>query len=94
VRCIDNATDALPEALAFRPDAMILDLGMPLLSGYELARSVRADSRLDGVKLIALSGWGSPAHREQSRAAGFDQHLTKPAEIHHLDKVIQSFVSR
>jgi CheY-like chemotaxis protein len=49
------------------------------MSGYEVAQAVRADPKLGGVRLVALTGWGGAADRARSKAAGFDAHLTKPA---------------
>jgi CheY-like chemotaxis protein len=54
---------------------------MPGMSGYEVAQAVRADPQLDGVRLVALTGWGGAEDRARSRAAGFDAHLTKPATV-------------
>jgi two-component system CheB/CheR fusion protein len=71
-----------PEALALvdqaPPDIVILDVGLPGLDGLEIARRIRADSRLAGVRLVALTGYGQAADRAASTAAGFDDHLVKP----------------
>lgn len=71
-----------PEALAaapdFRPEVAFLDLGLPGMDGFELARSMRADPRYPGIVLVALTGWGSDEDRQRTREAGFDHHLTKP----------------
>ena len=61
-------------------DVAIVDIGLPGLDGYELARRVRASEAGDGVRLIALSGYGRPEDRARSAEAGFDQHLVKPVE--------------
>ncbi|MFC3457855.1 hybrid sensor histidine kinase/response regulator [Massilia haematophila] len=65
----------------FAPQVVFLDLGMPGLSGYDVAAEVRKDRRNDGVRLVALTGWGGAADRERSARAGFDRHLTKPAAL-------------
>jgi two-component system CheB/CheR fusion protein len=65
---------------AFRPDAVILDLGMPGLTGYEIARRIRQSPGLDAVRLIALTGFGQDEDRRRSREAGFDYHLVKPVD--------------
>jgi CheY-like chemotaxis protein len=62
------------------PDVAILDIGMPGFSGYEVARQIRAKPNGSRVVLIALTGWGQEKDRRESRAAGFDHHLTKPVE--------------
>jgi CheY-like chemotaxis protein len=74
-----------PEGLALaranRPDLIFLDIGMPLMDGYQVAQAVRADVTLSKVMLVALTAWGDEASRNKARAAGFDMHLTKPANI-------------
>jgi CheY-like chemotaxis protein len=72
-----------------RPEVALLDVGMPELDGYEVARRIRA--RADGahVLLIAVTGWGQEKDRRQSAEAGFDYHLTKPAEPDVLIRLIQ-----
>jgi CheY-like chemotaxis protein len=72
------ALDALRE---FEPDVMILDIGMPEMDGYEVARQVRSTPDQGHVLLIALTGWGQEHDRETSRAAGFDHHMVKPPDL-------------
>jgi PAS domain S-box-containing protein len=62
-----------------RPDVSVIDIGLPLMDGYEVARQIRSAPGGDEVRLIALTGYGFPEDRERSRAAGFDRHLVKPA---------------
>ena len=73
-----NAMTACPPTIAF------LDIGMPVMDGYELAARIRTSDALAGVTLIALSGWGQLADRDRIMAAGFDHHLIKPADIQQL----------
>lgn len=80
-----SAIRALDSAI---PHAIVLDIGMPDMDGYEVARTIRLDKRAAGITLIALSGWGQDVDRERSRACGFDHHLTKPAEPGSLLKVL------
>jgi PAS domain S-box-containing protein len=71
------ALEALP---SFRPAMVLLDLGMPVMDGWEVARRIR--ERAPGVPLlVALTGWGQPDDRRRTREAGFDQHLVKPVEL-------------
>lgn len=77
-RARDGAT-ALAAARGLRPDVMLVDIGLPDISGYELARAVRADHSLAAVRLVALTGFGLARDREQAFASGFDAHLLKPA---------------
>jgi CheY-like chemotaxis protein len=62
----------------FRPEVALIDLGLPVLNGYELAARVRADDQ--HTRLIALTGYGQPEDRRRSRDAGFDEHLVKPVD--------------
>jgi len=65
---------------ARRPDVALLDIGMPKTNGYEVARLIRASPEGADVLLIAITGWAQDADKAESRAAGFDHHLTKPIE--------------
>jgi CheY-like chemotaxis protein len=71
---------ALRSFAARRPDVALLDIGMPNANGYEVARRIRATPEGSGVLLIAITGWAQDADKLESRAAGFDHHLTKPIE--------------
>jgi len=72
---------ALEAARAFRPRVAFLDIGMPGMSGYDTARAMRAMEELDGIVLVALTGWGAESDRRRSSEAGFDHHLTKPVQL-------------
>jgi len=80
----ESAEAALHDARAHRYDALVLDIGMPGIDGFELARRIRAGGASAGALLIALTGYGQPQDRETSRAAGFDAHLVKPADAEQL----------
>jgi two-component system CheB/CheR fusion protein len=76
------ALAALEPACSGRcPDAVLLDLGMPGMDGVEVARRIRLDPRLAGLRIAALTGWGQESDRARTREAGFDFHLTKPADL-------------
>lgn len=77
---VHDAESALAVIDEFAPDAALLDIGLPGIDGYELARRLRGDERSRQVRLVALTGWGQEADRDRAEAAGFDEHLTKPAE--------------
>ncbi|AKJ29083.1 ATP-binding protein [Caldimonas brevitalea] len=79
---------ALDAAARFRPDIVLLDIGMPGMSGYELAQRLRADPRLQAARLVALTGWGSLEDQRKAAQAGFDHHLTKPVEPRRLLRLI------
>jgi signal transduction histidine kinase len=76
-----DAPAALEMARSFRPTVAMLDLGLPVMDGYELARHLRALAETAGVRLVAITGYGQPADRELSRQAGFDEHLVKPLDF-------------
>jgi CheY-like chemotaxis protein len=71
-----------------RPDLAIVDLGLPVLSGFELAKRIRRNPSLNGIRLIALSGYGQDADIQAALDAGFDQHLTKPPDLQRLEEVL------
>jgi signal transduction histidine kinase/ActR/RegA family two-component response regulator len=71
-----------------RPDVAVIDVGLPGLDGYEVARRFRADPAGSGVLLVALTGYGTPEARERSRRAGFDHHLTKPVDRETLQRLV------
>jgi CheY-like chemotaxis protein/two-component sensor histidine kinase len=80
VRTAANGAAALEILRDFRPDVAFLDIGLPGMSGYELAMTIRRDPRLRGLLLVAVTGWGQAEDRQKSKAAGFDDHLTKPVD--------------
>jgi two-component system CheB/CheR fusion protein len=77
-------------AVEFRPDVVLLDIGMPGLDGYEVARRLRALKPAHPMRIVAITGWGQEADRSRSREAGFDVHLVKPVDPTLLTKVIVS----
>jgi CheY-like chemotaxis protein len=83
-----------PEALAalpdYDPEIVLLDIGMPGMDGYEVARRIRADKPGPRPAIVALTGWGQEQDRREARAAGFDHHLVKPAEIGALKTLLTS----
>ena len=90
VRTAANAPAALVAAAELRPEIAFLDIGLPGMNGYDLARRLRADASLPPMTLVAVTGWGQAEDRRQSREAGFDHHLTKPVAPSEL----QAFVDR
>jgi CheY-like chemotaxis protein len=79
---------ALARAEADPPAVAFVDLGMPRMNGYELARQFRAHPRLGNVVLVALTGWGQAEDRQRTREAGFDHHLVKPVELEALRRLL------
>ncbi|MET3495100.1 hybrid sensor histidine kinase/response regulator [Variovorax boronicumulans] len=89
-----NGPDALKQAESFRPTLAILDIGMPGMDGCELARRLRADPALEGLTLVALTGWGQPDDRARIAQAGFDHHLLKPADMQELSTALRQLEQR
>jgi CheY-like chemotaxis protein/two-component sensor histidine kinase len=89
VECAYDAEQALERAPAFKPDVALLDVGLPRMSGYELAQRLRAIEGLDGVYLVALTGYGQPDDKARALASGFDSHLVKPAEFRALQEIME-----
>src|SRR5690606_29464770 len=75
-------------AAEFLPDVILLDIGLPEIDGYEVAYRVRQQAALDGVVLVAMTGYGQPEDRQRSRAVGFDHHLVKPAQFADLQSIL------
>jgi PAS domain S-box-containing protein len=82
--------EALELAESLRPDVILLDIGLPDISGYEVARRVRGTSWGANADLIAVTGWGQDTDRERAFRAGFDHHLTKPISTDSLETLLQS----
>jgi PAS domain S-box-containing protein len=91
---VHDGVQAEQKIIALKPDLAILDIGMPGLNGYEVARRIRARPELAGTVLVALTGWGGELDRSRSEEAGFDAHLTKPAGLDELDGLIARFGAR
>jgi len=89
VRVAHDGPTALAAAGDFRPQAIVLDIGLPGLTGHEVARRIRAEAWGRAINLIALSGWGQAEDRQRSRAAGFDAHFVKPVDLDELEAVLQ-----
>jgi len=81
--------DGLLEAARFSPDIAILDIGLPDLSGFEVARRLRIQFAGKPLYLAAVTGWGQPEDRAKAFAAGFDHHVIKPADREKLSKIIE-----
>lgn len=90
VQFVHDGESALQALESFRPDVALLDIGMPKLDGYEVARRARQASWGAKSKLIALTGWGHDQDRRDALAAGFDRHFVKPVDIEELLAYLQS----
>lgn len=88
VRKALDGRSALSAALSFRPDVVLLDLGLPIMSGLDVARELRRRNETARAYLVALTGWGQAEDRRQTEEAGFDDHLTKPADPEALRRLL------
>jgi CheY-like chemotaxis protein len=88
-RVASNGPEALAIASGFHPQVVLLDIGLPGMDGYEVARQLRQLPGLKEAFLVALTGYGSLADREKARAAGFDEHLVKPADLNQLRRWLE-----
>jgi CheY-like chemotaxis protein len=79
VRVAHDGHSALAVAGEFRPEVVLLDIGLPEMDGNEVARRLRERPEFEETLIVALTGWGQEADMERSRSAGFDHHLVKPA---------------
>ena len=83
-----DGPEALTRADALRPDAVLLDLGLPGLSGYEVCRRLRVEPWAREIPIIAITGWGQDDDRQRSKDAGFDAHLVKPVVFAELTALL------
>ncbi|HEU5134300.1 MAG TPA: ATP-binding protein [Steroidobacteraceae bacterium] len=83
-----SAQEALACVEAFRPDVGLLDIGLPEMNGYELATKLRAIPGLNGMRLVALTGYGQAEDYQRTQAAGFDDHLVKPVDLAKLERAL------
>jgi CheY-like chemotaxis protein len=83
----DGAT-GLEKALALQPEIALVDVGLPRMDGYEVARRIRAHECGKEMLLIAVTGWGQESDRQRSFAAGFDFHLVKPVDLEKLNQLL------
>jgi signal transduction histidine kinase len=88
VRTAHDGIAAVEAAAAFRPDVILLDIGMPRMNGYDACRQIREQPWGRGIAIAALTGWGQEEDKRQSREAGFDHHLVKPVEPAALEALL------
>jgi PAS domain S-box-containing protein len=88
-----DAASAITRAEALRPHVALLDIGLPVMDGYDLARQLRQTSGLEQLRLVAITGYGQAADRERARAAGFDAHLVKPISLEDVQRVVERLLA-
>src|ERR1700743_3400276 len=86
-----TAADALRRASDFRPDVVLLDIGLPGMDGYQVAQHMRELPGLKDIHLVAVTGYGRSDDRQRAREAGFDEHLVKPVEFAVLERTLAEF---
>jgi CheY-like chemotaxis protein len=89
VRVAYDGPTALRQAAEFRPELILLDIGMPIMDGYEVCRRLRGQFSLEKMTVVALTGWGQEEDRRRSHEAGFDHHIVKPVELSVLERLIE-----
>jgi PAS domain S-box-containing protein len=87
---VHSAVAALDEVSSFKPDVVLLDIGLPVMDGYEVAQRLRARIPIEQMRIVALSGYGQQADRERAAQAGFDDYLVKPVEPTVLSQFLRS----
>jgi CheY-like chemotaxis protein len=93
VRTAHDGVAAVEAAEAFRPQAILMDVGMPRLNGYDATQRIREQPWGRGMIIIALTGWGQDVDRAQSREAGCNGHLVKPVSLPELEKLLTELES-
>jgi PAS domain S-box-containing protein len=88
VHAVHDGLAAVEAALEFRPDMILLDIGLPKLNGYEAARRIRMEQGGRDIVMVAVTGWGQEEDRNRSKDAGFNHHMTKPVEFDALQKLL------
>jgi CheY-like chemotaxis protein len=84
-----DAQSVLDNLAIFQPDFILIDIGLPVVDGYELARRIRALDEFKDVRLIAITGYGHESARQRSFAAGFSEHLVKPVDMKQLEAILR-----
>ncbi|HEX7835948.1 MAG TPA: response regulator [Kofleriaceae bacterium] len=87
---VEDRPSAIEVITREKPDVAFIDIGLPAMDGYEIAQRICDRPALDSVLLVALTGYGAPADISAARAAGFDEHAIKPAELAKLERILAS----
>jgi DNA-binding response OmpR family regulator len=94
VRKAQDGRSAISAALSYSPQVVFLDLGLPDISGLDIARELRRHPETASARLVALTGWGQAEDRRLTQEAGFDHHMTKPTEPQSLKQLLSEIASR
>jgi CheY-like chemotaxis protein len=90
IRLAYDGQAALGEALAFHPEVIFLDLDLPKIDGYEVARRLRLEPAMKDMMMVAMTGYGQEEDRQRTREAGFQAHLVKPVEFDDVEELLSS----
>ncbi len=94
VSVVHRGEDAIQHVDRYRPAIILLDIGLPDMSGYDVARRIRSLPRGHTPFIMAVTGWGSEQDQERAREAGCDLHMTKPVNFEHLERVLRNTAYR
>jgi DNA-binding response OmpR family regulator len=92
VKCVYDGVSALSVASAFQPDVFVLDIGLPDITGYEVAKRLRTIPHFSHTPIVAVTGYGQDSDRMRSREAGIDHHMTKPVDPDSLRAVLSAAI--
>jgi CheY-like chemotaxis protein len=90
VQLAHDGLTALTAARDFRPEVILLDIGLPKLDGFQVARQVRQEDEMANVLLVAMTGYGQEEDRRRTQDAGFDHHLVKPVDLDTLQELLRA----
>jgi len=91
VKAVTDGMQALESALEYRPDVIVLDIGLPGIDGFQVAQRLRNTEQTKGALLICVTGYGQDSDRQRAVEAGFDHHLVKPADPYELTRLIDDW---
>lgn len=84
-----DGSAGIEAAKEYKPDVVLLDIGLPIINGYEACSIMRKDAMFSNTIFIAQTGWGQEEHRQRSKEAGFDFHLVKPIQLEQLRELLE-----
>lgn len=91
VEVANDGIEGLTKAREFKPDLILLDLGMPKMDGYQMMQEMQADEALKDIPIVVISAWTAATHRDRAQAAGADVFITKPFELTHVLETVQKY---
>jgi CheY-like chemotaxis protein len=89
-RVAHDGASAIQAALEFVPQVMLLDIGLPIIDGFQVAKRIRQEASLENIVVVALTGYGQESDRQRTREAGFNHHLVKPADFANVQSILSA----